>query len=184
MHKLSNFTGQARHGWESLKPGMSFGNRSHSEGPMSQPPLKRPAMGGNAMAGNSASPGPQPGSHIALSFPVPINTSLAGPEAEEVLFATAGAHARWVHQDDNLPVDQLPVHQQQVKRLLTLCNSISDLTGQRVIAEHKSDFPKPVAGLQRTQLKVPVHAVCLHGEVEAVNKMRAKILNEMPISLV
>ena len=185
MHKISNFTGQAaRHGWEKMTPSIGFGMsrpHTHQNNPMI-PPNKR------ASPGSSASPNPAvPGHPVNLSFNVPFNANLPGPDKEDVLYSSTGAFQRWIHPDgaaEDTPHHALPVHTRNVENLRNLCKHLSDISGERVHATVTSSKPKPVPGMQRGPLTALVTNVCISGDAEVVHKMRAKILNETPITLV
>jgi hypothetical protein len=180
MHKISNFTGQARHGWEKMAPSAGFGfSRSH-EMPV-QAPLKRPSTA------NAAPPVIQPGSQVHLSFNIPFASNLAGPEIDDIIYASPGAKARWSHPEGaavDAPVHKLPVHTENVDNLRAMCREVSEQTEGRVAATVVSAESKPLPGLQRGPLRALVSNVCLSGELELVHQMRCKILNSTPISLV
>jgi len=179
MHKISNLTGSARHGWEKMAPSAGFGFSRNHEMPV-QAPLKRPTTA------NAPPPVIQPGSQVNLSFNIPFNSNLAGPEVDEILYASPGATARWSAEESagDVPVHKLPVHTQNVDNLRALCRDITEQTDNRVAATVVSAESKPLPGLQRGPLRALVTNVCLSGELELVNQMRCKILNSTPISLV
>ena len=191
MHKIQNFTGQARHGWEKMTPSMGFGmSRPHQQdmSSVTPPPLKRP-MPGNSMPGVAMSPNPtMPGGHMVnISFNVPFNSNLPGPDKEDVLYSSLGAFQKWTHPDgaaDDVPVHALPVHTRNVENLRSLCKQVSDGSGDRLHATVTSSKPKPVPGMQRGPLTALVTNVCVSGDSEIVHKMRQKLLNETPITLV
>lgn len=181
MHKISNFTGQARHGWEKMTPSMGFGmSRSHNDLP--NQPVKRPS---NAAA---VTPTITPGTWVNLSFNVPFASNLAGPDADDVIYASPGAFARWVRQEEAPdgalppPTHTLPVHVANVENLRALCKHLSASTNGQLEATVVSSEPKPLPGLQRVTTLVT--NVCLSGEAEQVRQTRCQILNETPISLV
>lgn len=173
MHKISNFTGQARHGWERMTPafGMSRPNTDMAlRRPQGAPPMTPPT---------SIDP------TVNLSFNVPFS-SLVGPEVEDVLHATPAALQRWTFPEgtpEGTPVHQLPVHTSNVEALGKLCRQITEGSGGRVEATVTSSEPKAVPSLQRRQNGL-VTNVCVAGDGETVRKMRAKILNETPIMMV
>ena len=185
MHKISNFTGQARHGWEKMTPSMGFGmSRPHPQQDLSivPPSAKR------SHAGSSMSPNPAvPGHPINLSFNVPFASNIAGPDKEDVLYSSPNALQRWTHPEgaaEDTPNHALPVHTRNVEILRSLCKQMSDGSGERIQATVTSSKPKPVPGMQRGPLSALVTNVCISGDSDVVHKMRAKILNETPITLV
>ncbi|KAF2262164.1 hypothetical protein CC78DRAFT_468652 [Lojkania enalia] len=180
MHKISNFTGQARHGWEKMTPSTGFPfSRSNHDLPVTAP-IKRPSTA------SAAPPVIPPGTQVNLSFNVPFSSNLAGPDVDDIIFASPGATARWTHPEgtaESLPPHKLPVHAQNVENLRTACREVTEQTDGRVSATVVSAESKPLPGLQRGPLRALVTNVCLSGELEAVNQMRCKILNNTPISL-
>lgn len=185
MNRISNFT--QRHGWsDRMNPSsMGFGmSRPHSQvdNPMLPPNTKR------TLPGAAISPNPVvPGHPINLSFNVPFNSNLPGPEKEDVLYSSTGAYQRWIHPEDaaeDTPNHALPVHTRNVENLRSLCRQLSEGSGERIHATVTSSKPKPVPGMQRGPLTALVTNVCISGDSEVVHKMRAKILNETPITLV
>jgi len=176
MHKISNFTGQARHGWEKMAPaaGFPFSSRSNHEMPVPPAPAKRP----------SSAPS---NAQVNLSFNVPFSSSLTGPDMDDIMWASPGATARWTHPEgtaEATPTHKLPVHAQNVDNLRNLCREVSEQTEGRVQATVTSAESKPLPGLQRGPLRALVTNVCLSGESETVNAMRCQVLNSTPISLV
>ena len=182
MHKISNFTGQARHGWEKMTPSMGFGMSRPQPELSVTPPLKRP-MTGTPMTPNPAVPG-----HLVnLSFNVPFNSNLAGPDKEDVLYSSLGGFQKWTHPEgaaDDTPVHALPIHTRNVENLRSLCKQMSEGSGENVYATVTSAKPKQVPGMHLTSLTALVTNVCISGDAEVVHKMRQKILNETPITLV
>lgn len=179
MHKISNFTGQARHGWERMAPA-GFGGMSRQD--MSSPqPLRRPQPPSSAL--------PQPPSEsttVNVSFNVPFSYGLAGPEKDEVLHASPGAVQRWTSVEesaDGMPIHKLPVHMQNEERLRTLCQYLSDQTGGRVQATVTSSEPKTGPALYRKSQSL-ITNVCVSGDGDLVHKIRSRILNETPIMMV
>jgi hypothetical protein len=181
MHKISNFTGQARHGWEKMAPsaGFPFSRNNHE---MAVPaPAKRPSTA------TSAPPVIPPGTQVNLSFNVPFSSHLAGPDVADIMWSSPGATARWTHPRDaaeGTPTHKLPFHAQNVEKLRQDCLSVTEKTEGRVQATVTSAESKPLPGLQRGPLRALVTNVCLSGELEIVHSMRGKILNSTPISLV
>ena len=181
MQKLSNFTGQARHGWEKMTPAAFGMSRPNNMDVPIPPQVKRPS------AAAPMSPLTPTDTLVNLSFNVPFASNLTGPDIHEILHASPGALQRWTHPDgteDDLPVHKLPVHAENVERLRRLCRALSDGSGGRVEATVTSSEPKAVSALQRRPLKGLVTNVCVSGDADTVHKMRAKILNETPIALV
>ncbi|KAG9952835.1 hypothetical protein KCU81_g3727, partial [Aureobasidium melanogenum] len=184
MHKISNFTGQARHGWDKMTPAMGFGRPHHQD--MSMPPtnIKR-----NMATQHQMQPNPQvPGHLVNLSFNIPFASNLSGPDPDSVIYASPGAYARWTHPQPNNPDSpppnhELPVHARNVDNLRSLCKVITEASNAQVQATVTSARPKPVPGMQRGPLNTLVTNVCLSGDSDLVYKMRAKILNETPITL-
>jgi hypothetical protein len=125
--------------------------------------------------------------HTGLSFNVPFSSNLAGPDPDDIMWASPGAKARWTHPEDTAeatPTHKLPVHAQNVDNLRNLCRDVSEQTEGRVQATVTSAESKPLPGLQRGPLRALVTNVCLSGELEIVNSMRCRVLNSTPISLV
>jgi hypothetical protein len=179
MHKISNFTGQARHGWERMTP--TFGmSRPHADISASQQSLRRPHGAPPLTPPSSVDP------TVNLSFNVPFSSNLAGPDVEDVLHASPGALQRWTFPEgtpEGTPIHKLPVHVNHVETLRRLCRHVSETSGGRLEATVTSSEPKAVPSMQRRPQGL-VTNVCLSGDGETVRKMRAKILNETPISLV
>ncbi|PTU19640.1 hypothetical protein P175DRAFT_0503180 [Aspergillus ochraceoroseus IBT 24754] len=177
MHKISNFTGQARHGWERMTP--TFGmSRPHSE--MASHSLRRPHGAPPPMTPPT---GVDP--TVNLSFNVPFSSTLAGPEADDVLHASPGALQRWSFPEgtpEGTPVHQLPVHTSNIEALRRLCRQITESSNGRAEAVITSSEPKIVPSLQRRPQGLATN-VCITGDGETVRKLRAKILNETPILL-
>ncbi|KAF1992284.1 hypothetical protein K402DRAFT_415966 [Aulographum hederae CBS 113979] len=176
MHKISNFTGTARH----FTGSMGFMGRSHHDMPISQP-QKRSLPGAAA-----SSPVPARGTLVTLSFNVPFNSDLTGPEPNEIIYASPGAFDRWTFPEgtaDDTPVHELPVHTQNVDNLRSLCNEITESTGGNLQASIMCAEPKPIPTIQPLPLKSLVTNVCLYGETEQVQQVRGEILTRTPISL-
>jgi hypothetical protein len=185
MHKISNFTGQARHGWEKMTPNMGFGmSRPHPQHDLSiAPPAAKRNLSGTSMSPNPAVPGVP----INLSFNVPFSSNLPGPDKEDVLYSSPNALQKWTHPEgaaEDTPNHALPVHTRNVETLRGLCRQMSESSGETVQATVTSSKPKPVPGMQRGPLTALVTNVCVSGDSEVVHKMRAKILMETPITMV
>jgi hypothetical protein len=181
MHKISNFTGQARHGWERMTPAFGM-SRPHTDMSNSQqPPLRRPHG-----APPVTPPSGSADTTVNLSFNVPFSSNLAGPDPEDILHSSPGAFQRWTFPEgteEGTPIHKLPVHANNVETLRKSCRQLSENSGGRIEATVTSSEPKAVQSLQRRPQGL-VTNVCISGDGETVHKMRAKILNETPISLV
>lgn len=148
---------------------------------MSRPNMNMTSMTPQHKPPHGASPILSPTSAdtpIHYSFNVPFASDLAGPNVEDILYATKGAVERWTHPadaPDDVPIHELPVHAQNVTNLRKLCK---DLTGGPLPIEAyvKSSEPKRVKG--------QVTNVCLSGSPELVHKSRETILNDTPLALV
>jgi hypothetical protein len=192
MHKLSNFTGQARHGWDKMTPAMGFGRPHHQDMSMPSTNMKRNMTNQQQQQQHTMQqPNPQvPGHLVNLSFNIPFASNLSGPDPDSVIYASPGAYARWTHPQnstnpDSLPPNhELPVHARNVDNLRSLCKVITEASSGQIQATVTSAKPKPVPGMQRGPLNTLVTNVCLSGDSDLVYKMRAKILNETPITLV
>lgn len=187
MHKIHNFTGQARHGWEKMTPAMGFGRPQSHEPMMPTPPIKRSV--GNAHQAHNMSPNPAvPGHPVNLSFNVPFASNLAGPEPDTIVYASPMAYERWTHAKEapegGFPNHELPIHTFDVDKLRSICKVITDSSNGQIQATVTSSKPKPVPGMQRGPLNTLVTNVCISGDSDMVYKMRARILNETPITLV
>ena len=172
MHKITSFTGQARHGFSERMPAAFGMSRPHQD----TQPQRRPTGPSTTSADSTAN----------LSFNVPFSSNLAGPEVDDVLHSSPGAFQRWTMPSgtpDGTPIHKLPVHSNNVDNLRRLCRQISELTGGRLEALVTSSEPKAAQTLQRRPQGL-VTNVCISGDGELVHKMRMKILNETPILLV
>ncbi|MCJ1378940.1 hypothetical protein MMC17_002039 [Xylographa soralifera] len=181
MQKLSNFTGQARHGWEKMTPAAFGMGRPNTDNLPVPPPIKR------TLAAAPMSPLTAAETMVNLSFNVPFSSNLTGPDPEEILHASPGAYQRWTHPEgteEGTPTHKLPVHTRNVELLRKLCKNLSEVSGGRLEATVTSSEPKPVPAVQRRPLKGLVTNVCVTGDGDIVHKMRAKILSETPIALV
>ncbi|TVY23203.1 KH domain-containing protein [Lachnellula hyalina] len=167
MNKLANM----RHWSDRMAPG--FGMSRPNPNNMSMPamtPQHKP------IHGSPISPTSEQAT-IHYSFNVPFASDLAGPNTEDILYATTGAVERWTHPEDapdDVPIYELPVHAQNVINLRRLCKDLS--SGPLPIEAHvKSSEPKRVKG--------QVTNVCLSGSPDLVHKSREAILNETPLAL-
>jgi hypothetical protein len=180
MHKISNFTGQARHGWERMTPAAFGMSRFHQDMPTPQP-LRRP-QGSPALASQAG----VDSSPVNLSFNVPFASSLPGPDPDDILHSSPGAFQRWTFPagtPEDTPVHRLPVHVQNEERLRAACTYISEQSGGHIQATVTSHEPDAGPALHRKPQGL-VTNVYISGDGELVYKMRAKILNETPIMMV
>jgi hypothetical protein len=167
MNKLANM----RHWSDRMGPG-AFG--------MSRPNMNMNAIAPQHKTAHGVSPilSPTEQSHIHYSFNVPFSSDLAGPNTEDILYATNGAVLRWTHPEDapdNVPIYELPVHAQNVANLEKMCQDLSK--GPLPVEAHVKSCV-----LQR--VKGQVTNVCLSGSPELVHKSREAILNDIPLALV
>lgn len=189
MHKISNFTGSARHGWEKMTPSMSFGM------PRQQPDLPphlqpQQQAGPTAMRHQTRDAAAMPRqarqtyTPLSLSFNVPFSSGLPGPDPLDIIHATPGAQARWTHPQghESEPVHQLPVHAGNVENLSALCQAVSESSEGRISASISSSEPRSVPGLM-SPTKALITNVCLYGDPDFVKRMRGRILNDTPILL-
>ena len=133
------------------------------------------------------SPNPAvPGHLINLSFNVPFNSNLPGPDRDEILYSSLNATQKWTHPEgsaEDTPNHALPVHTRNVEILRSLCKQMSDGSGGSIHATVTSSKPKPVPGMPRGPLSALATNVCISGDAEMVHKLRAKILCETPVTL-
>ncbi|OAX78418.1 hypothetical protein ACJ72_07275 [Emergomyces africanus] len=176
MHKITNFTGQARHGWERMTP--TFGmSRPHQD--MSNQALRRP----HGPPPITVPPGVD--TTVTLSFNVPFSSNLAGPDPEDILHSSPGAFQRWTFPEgtpEGTPIHKLPVHTNNLDALRKLCRNVSESSHGRIEATVTSSEPKAVASLQRRPQGL-VTNVCISGDGETVQQVRQNILKETPIAL-
>ena len=186
MQKLTNFTGQARHGWEKMTPaGFGMGRPHPQSGPPSQQPPPQQQLRKQHVATAISSHNP-PESLISLSFNIPFASSLSGPEQDEILHASKDALHRWLHPSGTLegtPTHRLPVHVRNVEELRGLCKGLGESSGGRLEATVTSSESKSMPN-QRVPKKGLITNVCVSGDSDIVYKIRAKILNDTPIALV
>lgn len=175
MNKLANM----RHWSERMGPG--FGMSRPNMNMAAIPPQQQQQQQQQHKAAHGTPPllSPLPGdATIHYSFNVPFASDLAGPNTEDILYATPGAVLRWTHSEDapdDVPIYELPVHTQHVQNLRKLCKELT--SGPLPIEAHvKSTEPKRVKG--------QVTNVCLSGSPELVRQSRENILNETPLALV
>ncbi|CRG83939.1 hypothetical protein PISL3812_01295 [Talaromyces islandicus] len=177
MHKISNFTGQARHGWERMTPAFGM-SRPHPDMHAASQSMRRPHVAPALTPSSPADP------TVNLSFNVPFSSCLAGPDVEDVLHASPGALQRWTFPEgtpEGTPIHNLPVHVSHVETLRRLCRTAAE-TSPRLEATVTTSEPKTLPSMQRRQQTL-VTNVCLSGDGDIVRQTRAKILNETPISL-
>lgn len=127
-----------------------------------------------------------PGTLVSMSFNVPLNSSIQGPDVADVIFSTAGALERWTFPSTAqpaLPVYALPVHTHDVDQLRSLCNTLSTESQGMLHAEVLCSESKTVPGLQRGPLHSLVTNVSIHGEVRAATRTRGIILGRSPIMM-
>jgi hypothetical protein len=172
MNKLANLGGNMRH-WSGPGFGMS---RPNMNGMTSMTPHSKPTHASSPILSPTSAD-----STIHYSFNIPFASDLAGPNTEDILYATANAVLRWTHPEDapdDIPVWKLPVHTSNIETLSKLCRDITD-------------GPLPIAAdVAVTTPKRPsaspaqVTTVTLSGSPELVHKSRETILNDTPIALV
>lgn len=179
MHKISNFTGQARHGWDRMTPAAFGMSRPHADISATQqfrrpqgPPIAPPQSSGD--------------SPINSAFNIPFASNLPGPDVDDILHSSQGARERWTHPAgtaEGASVHDLPIHANNIESLRNLCRQLSEQSAGRLEASITASEPKTAQSLQR-RLNNQVVNVCLSGESDLVQKTRARILNETPIALV
>ncbi|KAL9115258.1 MAG: hypothetical protein Q9227_001052 [Pyrenula ochraceoflavens] len=143
MHKITNFTGQARHGWERMTPAAFGMSRPHPDMSNSQS-LRRPP------GPTSAAPATSSDTTVNLSFNVPFAASLFGPDPDEILHSSEHALQRWTFPTgtpEGTPAHKLPVHTQNVENLRMLCRHISEASNGRLEAAVTSSELKAVQSL-------------------------------------
>lgn len=185
MHKISSFTGSARHGWDKMTPSMGFGTQRQHEVPGISP------AAAPAKTRSDAPPIPRQTAPrhnpLNLSFNVPFSSNLAGPEVDDIIHASPGAFVRWTHPEgtpEGTPNHKLPIHASNVETLRAMCKQMTESSEGRLQAAATSAEPRPIPGLQLGPLNALVTNVCLSGDPELVRRMRGRLLNDTPISLV
>ncbi len=92
------------------------------------PTTKRPTTA------TSASPNPAVAGHlINLSFNVPFNSNLAGPDRDDVLYSSPNALQKWTHPEgtgEDTANHALPVHTRNVEILRKMCQQMSEESGE------------------------------------------------------
>lgn len=172
MHKV---TSAARYGVDKMTPFSPFRSNTADMANFH----KRPSI----------DPPPVANPNVTLSFNVPFNHRLAGPKPEDVVYSTAGAFARWTHPPadspnyvENAEVHDLPIHRQNVAQLQTLLQQMELQSGVSTFL--KSSITEPNNDINSPLLSGLVVTVSLHGDIHTVKLLRARILNELPITLV
>ena len=120
-----------------------------------------------------------PDGFLHIAFNVPFASDLAGPDTEDILYASPEGVMRWTHPEDvpdDVPVHELPVHAQNLENLHDFCKSITHSPALNIEATVVCETPSKLQGLVTT--------VCLSGTTDLVYKTREKILNDTPLSLV
>jgi len=121
---------------------------------------------------------PPSDAHIHYSFNVPLTSDLAGPDTEDILYASRDAVLKWTHPEDapdDVPVYELPVHAENLANLRKACRDITQ-SPLPIEAHVLSTTPKHARG--------QVTTVCLSGTAELVYRTRETILNGTPLALV
>ncbi|KAK6606246.1 KH domain-containing protein [Botrytis cinerea] len=170
MNKLSNLGRDMRH-WSG--PGFGMSRQNQMNGMSSMPPHTKPTPS-PALAPTPAD------STIHYSFNIPFASDLAGPNTEDILYATANAVLRWTHPKDapdDIPVWKLPVHTSNIEILSKLCAAITN-GPLPILADVAVTTPK-----RPTASPAQVTTVTLSGSPELVHKSRETILNDTPIAL-
>lgn len=176
MHRISNFTGQARHGWERMTPAFGIGRPNQD---VNAQVVRRSQM---SIGGHPS--GPE--STVTLSFNVPFSSNLAGPDPDEIIHSSPGARDRWCFPEstpEGTSTHQLPVHTNNVESLKRLCQDVSQKSSGRIEAFVSCSEPRSVSSIQRRPQSL-VTNICITGDGESVQQMRSKILKETPIALV
>jgi hypothetical protein len=177
MQKLANM----RHWPERMSPNFGMSSRPNMNNNMTSMTAINPLNPHQKTAAPGApplSPSPAADTTIHYAFNVPFASDLAGPNTEEILHATEGSILRWTHPEDapdDVPVYELPVHQQNVANLRNICMELTH--GPLPIEAYViSTTPK--------HLKGQVTTVCLTGAPDLVHRSRETILKDTPLALV
>jgi len=170
MHKV---TSAARYGVDKMTPFSPFRSNTADMANYHKRPSIEPPQVSNP--------------NVTLSFNVPFNHRLAGPKPEDIIYATPGACARWTHPQDPSrqeppEIHDLPVHRQNVAQLQALLQQME--LGSGVSTFLKSSITEPSNDINSPLLSGLVVTVSLHGEVHTVKQLRARIFNDLPITLV
>jgi len=170
MHKV---TSAARYGVDKMTPFSPFRSNTADMANYHKRPSIEPPQVSNP--------------NVTLSFNVPFNHRLAGPKPEDIIYATPGAFARWTHPQDpsrqeTPEIHDLPVHRQNVTQLQALLQQMEMQSGVSTFL--KSSITEPSNDINSPLLSGLVVTVSLHGEVHTVKQLRARIFNDLPITLV
>lgn len=133
----------------------------------------------------SAAPSVEP-QLINISFNIPFSSNLPGPDPADILHSSPNAFQRWTFPEgtpEGTPTHRLPVHTQHVDSLRKLCRQMSESSGGRIEATVTSSEPKMASPMQRRHHGL-VTNVCISGDAEMVQQMKARIYRETPIVLV
>lgn len=169
MNKLANM----RHWPERMSPNFGM-SRSNMGMPVGNPHAKVTPQGAPPVSAAHVSDGP-----IHYAFNVPFASELAGPDTEDILYASPDGVMRWTHPEDvpdDVPVHELPVHAQNLANLRAFCTDITQRPTLAIEATVICETPSKLQGMVTT--------VCLSGTADLVYKTREKILNDTPLSLV
>jgi hypothetical protein len=220
MHKLTNFSA-VRSGWDNMPFGVnrSQGDLSRNQQfpqqqqsthqpqhqPQHQPPQQisnRPLPTHSHSHPNVATMnGPMqqsqmppfgPATPISYCFRVPLKNTLAGPDPNSIVFASAGATEKWTFKQEELNEEDapenglLPVHREHIEQLRNFCASLkAESNVEATVTVGKAATLGPVPGLSTASTSKIVTNVCLHGrDHEFVRKVKEVILNQSPITLV
>jgi hypothetical protein len=181
MHKLTNFAGGVRHGWE-MPFGVNRSQQQHHDIPRNPQYQRSPHTPTTPTQLPPATP-------ISWCFKVPLNNTLPGPNAKEILYASEGAQERWTHpQDsaDDTPIHLLPVHQQHIEDLRSLCGRMkTELGVEAIVNVGRGSNVTGVPGLQPANGNNLVAIACVNGpDYDIVRRVREHILNQSPITMV
>lgn len=177
MNKLANM----RHWSDRMGPGFGLSRPNHQQMNMAtqiNQQQQQAQIQQNKPIHSPVQPPSAADTPIHYAFNVPFASDLAGPNTEDILYATTGAVLRWTHPEDaadDVPIHELPVHTSNVLNLRHLCEELT-LSSLPIEAHVKSTEPRRVKG--------QVTTVCLSGTPELVHKSRETILNDTPLALV
>ncbi|KAI1816913.1 hypothetical protein GGS20DRAFT_575150 [Poronia punctata] len=172
MQKLAANMGMRHWGDRIQSPNFGMSSRPN----MNMTPLN-PHQKTGAPGAPPLSPAPAVDTTIHLAFNVPFASDLAGPNTEEILHATGNSVLRWTHPGDapdDIPIYELPIHNQNIANLKSLCHNIT-VGPLPIEASVVLSIPK--------QNKRQVVTVMLSGSPELVHKSREIILKDTPLAL-